>query len=433
MSRSTRRVLLIGLGALVWRIVYVVVWGDDPLPFGDGLYYHLQAVTLADGHGFLEPIGIAFLHGFEATAKHPPLYALVLASVTRVGRALHLGHSDATIVHQVASAFLSSAGVVAIGLAARRVAGSRAAVAAALLAAVYPALWVNDALVMSESIVVLTTALFLLAVFAYLDRPSMGRAVGVGATIGLAVLARSEALALVLVVVVPLVLARRAMPRRVRFSQLAVALGVTALLLMPWIVRNFTAFDQPVFLTTNLDSVFAGANCSRTYSGPEMGGWDITCNASKLSPGDESVVGQELRRRGLNYIHHHPGRVPVVVAARIGRTFEVFRPLDDDTDEGRKPWTEVANLIFFFPTQLLAIVGVVRLRRAGRIVWPLLAVFGVTVAVTALTYGITRFRVGWDVASMMLAAAAVTGVSNREAHDAPDVETNDEIEPAVST
>src|SRR5882724_3370689 len=173
MSRATRLVLLVGLGALVWRIVYVAVWGADPLPFGDGLYYHLQAKTLADGHGFVEPIGIAFLRDFAATAKHPPLYSMVLASVTRVGRALHLGASDATIVHQVASAFLSSAGVVAIGLAARRVAGSRAAVAAALLAAVYPALWVNDALVMSESIVVLTTALFLLAAFAYLDRPSM--------------------------------------------------------------------------------------------------------------------------------------------------------------------------------------------------------------------------------------------------------------------
>jgi len=68
---------------------------------------------------------------------------------------------------------------------ARRVAGVRVGLVAAALAAVYPALWIRDAQVMSESLVVLTTALFLLAVVAYLDAPGVRRVVMIESPPGL--------------------------------------------------------------------------------------------------------------------------------------------------------------------------------------------------------------------------------------------------------
>ncbi len=410
--RPLLSILLIALAGFVWRVVYIFVWRHDPLVFGDGLYYQLQARALIDGHGFVEPVGLAYLAGAAQTAKHPPLFPIVLGGVSRIGRALHLGSSDAAIVDEVTAGVLSSLGVVLIGVVAKRLGGARAGIAAALLAAAYPALWVSDALIMSESMVVLTTAVLIAAVYAYIAVPSMRRVLFMGLALGLAVLARSEALALAFAIVMPLVLTRRGLSWRTRWTQLGAAGAVTIVVLAPWVVRNYTTFQHPVFLSSNLDSVFAGANCKQTYYGSEIGGWDISCNASHLPKGDESVVGKELRRRGLNYMHHHPQRIPLVMAARVGRTFELYAPLDDKRDEGRSPWTEWANVFMFFPVQILAFFGALRLRRAGKTIWPLVAILGVTAAVSAGTYGITRFRVSWDVASVVLAGVALAGLVN---------------------
>ena len=55
----------------------------------------------------------------------------------------------------------------------------------------------------------------------------------------------------------------------------------------------------------------------------------------------------------------------------------------------------------------VAIAGAVALRRLGRPSWPFLAQ-GVAVSlVSALVYGLPRFRVGWDVAACVLVAVAI--------------------------
>lgn len=413
LRRSTRVILVVGVVALAWRVVYVLVWGRDPLVFGDGLFYHLQGQDLADGKGFIQPISYHYLLGLHPTAQHPPLFSLLLAAVTRSGRAIGLGSFDTTIVHQLTCACVSSVGVVVIGLLARKVANPRAGIAAAVVAAAYPALWVSDALVMSETLVVLTTALLLLAVFAYHDAPTARQALLLGAASGVAMLTRSEAGLLVVAIAVPIVLLVRTQSWRLRLQRLAVVLGVTALLLAPWTIRNVTTFDRVVLLSENAYSVIGGANCPDTYNGSGIGSWEISCNTWRLPPGDESVQGAELRHRGVQYALHHAGKLPVVALARVGRTFEVFRPFDDENDAGRFRWTEVANVVLFFPMQALAVIGLRRLRRAGRIIWPFVATLVATVVTVALTYGITRFRVQWDVVTAVLAGIAIAGAAVR--------------------
>jgi hypothetical protein len=79
---------VIAVVALVWRVVYVLVWRHDPLVFGDGRYYHFLANDLASGLGFIEPIKFAYLRGLHQSATHPPLFTLVLFAVTRSGRVI---------------------------------------------------------------------------------------------------------------------------------------------------------------------------------------------------------------------------------------------------------------------------------------------------------------------------------------------------------
>jgi 4-amino-4-deoxy-L-arabinose transferase-like glycosyltransferase len=407
----------ISAAALAWRVAYVLVWGKDPLVFADGLYYHLQASVLGNGFGFVNPISVAYLQGEHASATHPPLFSLVLFLVTRSGRALGFGAFDSTLVHQLTCAVISTSAVVVIGLVGYRLAGARACVIAALLAAVYPPLWVSDALVMSETLFVLTIALVLLAVYAFYQRPTYGNAAWCGLALAAAMLTRSEAALLVPIVGIPLVAGRTERSRWWRTRALGLMAIVAVAVCMPWAVRNVLTFKKPVLLSENIDSAVAGANCTSTYYGDRIGTWDIHCHTLPQPRGDESEVGAELRHRGIEYAREHERRIPLVVSARVGRTFLLFKPLADRDESGRSPWTQWATVFLYFPIQVLAVFGLVALRRRRVTIWPLVAMAILVVVTSVLTYGISRFRVPWDVASVVAAAIAIDAFLSRGVMD----------------
>ena len=121
-------------------------------------------------------------------------------------------------------------------------------------------------------------------------------------------------------------------------------------------------------------------------------------------PGDESVVSSDLRHLGITYARDHLGRVPVVVAARIGRTFEVYA-VDPNT---RGPeWTAWLVAGAWYLLVPIAVAGAVRLRRRGVTLLPVIATVVVVVIAVALTWGTSRFRVPVDVVAIVLAAVAL--------------------------
>src|SRR3954453_11350783 len=79
-----RRMLLIGVAALVVRVVYLLLLGRKTEGIGDFFFYHLSANRWADGRGFrdpfLETLGVPY-----PTALHPPLWAAVLAVASWFG------------------------------------------------------------------------------------------------------------------------------------------------------------------------------------------------------------------------------------------------------------------------------------------------------------------------------------------------------------
>ena len=155
----TRWILLAIVGvALVFRVAYVLGAKPHDLLAGDELYYSTQAQVLADGRGFEQP----FRSGSPA-ADHPPLTALVLAPVS-------WGH-DPIMQQRLLMAVLGAAVVGAVGLLAMRVVGRRAGLIAAGLTALYANFWINDALIMSETISALCITALLLSVYWYLDSP----------------------------------------------------------------------------------------------------------------------------------------------------------------------------------------------------------------------------------------------------------------------
>jgi hypothetical protein len=302
---------------------------------------------------------------------------------------------------------------VLAGLLGRRVAGDRAGLLAAVVAAIHPLLWLPDTSLMSESLYGVWVVLAVLLAFRYLDAPSASRAAAVGVAAGLATLTRGEALALAPLLALVL-LARERSPLRTRVLRAAAIAAAFAVVLAPWTVRNAVTFAQPVLVSTNGNAVFAGSNCHQTYY-VTVGLWHFPCYGP-TPPGDESEQAAVYRRRGLDYARDHAGRLPAVLAARLGRVWDLYRPqqtLFYETTEGRPAGPERWGVRLSWALMALAVGGVVVLRRRGARVGPLL-VPAVMVSLMALvTYGSTRFRFAAEPMLVVLGAVALDALARR--------------------
>jgi 4-amino-4-deoxy-L-arabinose transferase-like glycosyltransferase len=407
-QRFTAWLLGITAGGLVLRIVFTVVArGHQPLGrLTDNRWYYRAGRMLAEGDGFANPFIWEQHHRYVPSAGHPPLYSVFLGGVSALGLGTPLGDRLATCV-------LGAIAVLAIGLTARELAGDRAGLIAAVLAAIYPNLWINDAALVSETPFVLLTTLFLWAAIRCWRRPTFGRVAWVSLWIGLASLTRSEAVLLYPLAVLPLVLRLPDLSIRERVQRIGIAALVAAIVLGPWVVySNIGRFKHHVLIVSGSGVAMSYGNCDRTYSGQFLGYWYWNCGVSRLPKNqDETVLDAQGRNQALHYIRTHLDEQPKVIAARVGRLFHVYRPRQsisfDTFFERRGLWPSRLALAMYYPVTLLAIAGAVVLWRRKLPISPFVAVTISVVIAAAVTFGVTRYRSGFDAAAVVLAAVTI--------------------------
>lgn len=413
--RFWRILLLIALAALVLRVGYVAFAKTNQPIHGDQLFYNAEANRLARGDGFLEPFDPQALsrgvirEGKDPAADHPPLTVIVLAPMSFVT-------SEALIPQRLTMSVLGTVAVVVIGLLSRRLAGDRAGWIAAGIAAVYPNLWVNDGLIMSETIATLVVALALLYAYRLIREPNVWNALIVGALCGLAALTRAELVLLVPLLAVPAALVARSVASTQRWKLAGIGVLAAAVLIAPWVGYNLSRFDEPTYLSTNDGIALLGSNCDSVYYGDGIGLTDLKC----LGPnprGDQSVDSKIFRDRAFDYIRDHKKRAVLVAFARVGRTWSLYRPWDMinyNKGEGREGWVTTIGLIAYYPLLLAAVGGWVVMRRRRRRSWPLLVPVLIVTIASAATYGQTRFRVPAEPTLVVLAAVAIAAVVARD-------------------
>src|SRR3954452_10596802 len=284
-TRFGRVLLVIVAVAFGVRVAYVAIAKPGPCPVvladgsrvgsspskwvrGDELFYNAEANYVADGHGFKEPLS-AFTHPGEKpppAADHPPLTVFVLTPVSWLTEHAPLSWvikeplHDHVREHRYTMVLLGTLLVALIGLLGRRIGGETVGLVAAGIAAISPNIWVNDGLVMSETLTALTVTGAMFAAVWWRDRPSVRRAVVVGAACGLAVLARVE-FVLLLPLLALAVVCTLPRPSPDRWKQ-ALAVVATALVVTaPWVAFNLARFRDPTFVSTNDGLTLAGANC----------------------------------------------------------------------------------------------------------------------------------------------------------------------------
>jgi hypothetical protein len=412
---------------------------------GDGYVYHTSANLLADGRGFISPLGLLSGNVFPS-ADHPPFYIVYLAAFSKLGLDSYRWHQLATVLLGVCSIPVAGAVGVLLG----RTLGDRGlrgivgspwlgAVTAGAVA-LSPAVWLNDGLLLSETTVVLTVLLSALGAIAFWRSPTTGRALLMGAAFGLAALARAEAALLVPLVGFPLALLavrRRPAPGREPIEGLGRRTALAGLVLVaslvvvgPWVGRNLLTFENPTGLSTGLGVTMAYTNCDETYDGEFLGFWWYECkgDVDLQADVDQSVLDAQLRSQAIDYIRERPERVPFVVAARAGRVWGVFQPnqvANLETLENRPLWAARASLLTLYPILALAVVAVGLLRRYRTVVAPLVAPALVVTFAVMLTFGQPRYRATADGALAVLAGIGIARVvdvvrERRSSRDTPE-------------
>jgi hypothetical protein len=436
---------------------------------GDAQYGHLQGELLAQGHGFASSAAWVSFGEVRPGAGDPPLYALYLGLVSAlrgtggmgarivgvvvlallvggvwlavdrfVGRAagrLALALAAVSVAllvlvsvapgspgtaHRLASCLAGAAGVALIGIVGQWVSGWRAGLLAAALGAAYPMLWINDGMLLSESLYVPTVMLSILAAYHFWRSPSFGSAALLGGALAAATLVRAEAILLYVLLVVPLAWGLRRLPlgRRAAFVVVSGVVGVA--MMVPWTAYNLSRFDEPVFMTSGTGAVLSAGSCDTAYEGEFVGYYGANCFKEYVKAGraewpaldlDESARDVSAREAAVEYIGDHIGQLPAVTVFRVGRMWDLYKPFQNTElnyqVEGRGKWASEWGLASYFLLLLPGVVGAVVLWRRRLPLSPLLSVPVMVTITAALTFGATRYRAPADAVLVVLAAVAL--------------------------
>jgi dolichyl-phosphate-mannose-protein mannosyltransferase len=411
--------LLVAVLALSVRVGLVLEVRDHHAFGYDATWFHVVANHIADGDGYVvggaTRVGdLALTPWIEprATALFPPAYPAALSIGSLLG-------ADTFLAHQVFSSLFGVATVVLIGLLGRRVGDERVGLLAALVAALHPLLIGADVALMSESFYGAVAVAAMLLAFRVIDRPTAaGRWIALGAAGGVAALTRNEGIAFAVVIVVLTMLNVEQAHQRARLQGAALAVGVVLLCAAPWAIRNSIEVPGARGISTNTGATVVGANCPDTYFGDRLGGWAPTClhlDRWHAGAAPEAEFFNGLARDGFDYARDHPGRWPLVVAARVGRVTSLYAPVSEvriASNEGRHEMVELTGIGLYYLTLGGGIAGFAVLWRRHAAVGPLLAPV-VVAGVVALLHGNPRVRFAVEPTLVVTSAVAAVAVLDR--------------------
>jgi 4-amino-4-deoxy-L-arabinose transferase-like glycosyltransferase len=400
------RLAIVVAAGLVWRLGLLIVdkW-DQELLFNDSVYYSAWAKQLTEGRFFRE------VFTDLPTAEHGPLTSVLMAPVSWM--------SDPVPYQRLVTVLCGAATIAVIGLLGRALKGDRVGIVAAAIAALYANLWINDGLVMSESVSVLAVSAVLLSahhvvILGHRDMRSMAL---LGGLCGLATLARSEValfvpiLAVMVIVMAPGTTGAAAAPIRQRVTGAGVLVAVAVAVTLPWVGPNLVRFERPALLSTNDGTTLLGAYCDASFFGPNKGGWTIECvfeHPTYDIDVDATVRGPRQREAAIDYARDHVGDLPKVVAARILRTVDLYgidTLLESDVGDERPRWAAWTGIVSWWILAPIAFAGWLLLpaRSKWLFAMPVATVF----VVAAVFYGGHRIRSTLEPVVVVCAAVAL--------------------------
>jgi 4-amino-4-deoxy-L-arabinose transferase-like glycosyltransferase len=390
--------IVIGLGA---RLAYAFATRHFPLA-GDEIEYDAEGLLISQGHFFWTSLPYGILH---AGAWKPPGYPLWVGLWYTL-----LGHHPFAV--KLVQVPLGAITIALSWLLARRLFGTRVALVAAFVVALYPLAFQYEELLYSESLATPLTLAVLIVIFT--RKPTARRAVGCGVLLGILLLIRSSSVFVLAGALVAWGVAvgwRRGIPLTILTTVVA------ALVVSPWTIRN--AIELHGFLPVALDdaALYGTFNSQAAHDPVYPYAWrpdppNVAHLFNPKHPLSDIKLHSELIHSALSYISAHPGSVPAAFFWNgLSRLWDIrhrSRSLNEVNFEGRsRPMTDI-GLDVYDVLLPLCLIGLWRARRRRALVFGLLALaLGASVVYTADSG--TRYRAPLEPVIAILACVGVLG------------------------
>lgn len=376
----------------------------------DQVSYQALARSLLGGRGYsFEQFWYPFTPADTATAHWSFVYPLFLAGVYAI---FGLHPLAARLIQAVASGILATWLVYCLG---RRLFGATAGLLAAGLSAVYAYFIFHDAALMTESYFILGVLAMLNLTLQLVERPASGgpqehglagpgKWLLLGVVLGLSALLRQTIL-----LWLPFLFGWIAWAGhgRVRWWGPALALGITALLVLPWTVRNYVVYHAFLPLNSNVGYALYsanhpdhGTNFDQDYAAP------LPADLERQGL-NEAQWNSALTLRGVRFILQDPARYARLSLDRVGVFFNFWFSPESSLASNLM---RVLSFGLYLPFFLWGLALSRRNWQPATLIYLFVLVFS---AMHILTWASIRYRLPVDAALMPFAALAVEGALSR--------------------
>jgi 4-amino-4-deoxy-L-arabinose transferase-like glycosyltransferase len=365
-------------------------------------------------------------YGFVAghpSAYTQPLYGFFLIPIYWIfGR-----HWEVVGLAQIVVAIGTAILVYEIG---RRVVSSTVGLIGAAITTIHPYLVWHDVHLNREILDQFLAAAIVLLTLVLTDRPRIRIAALLGLALGLGILGNVRLAALPLLVAA-FVFVRIGFDRRAVWIAVTI-LGVAAIAVAPWLVRNRVSVG--CWAVTTDGRALWKANNVNTYDTLTHGGWidavppypgapptpeDVFDRYRKTGvyiPVDECAQMRFFQHKAHAFWFHHPGE-KAKLALLSGQMLWQPSVVETGGRPGENTWLDTlrrsSEPLFIVPLYCLALAGLFLVPRAFAVLAVLLLAYQTVVAM--IFVGVTRYRVPWDFLLCILAATALVAVARRVA------------------
>lgn len=402
--------------ALLVRVIYNLTVAHNYYPLYDSGQYQSIAFNLIDEHCFC-------LHPSITTLARPPLWPFLIAGLSFI-----FGRAD--IYDRLFLCCLGAGTCVLIFLFARDLFGKRIGLVAGLIACVYPALYLYDGWLYTESLYT-----FLLTAICYcalrIQRDEGKRRwpwLLCGVLLALLALTRPNGiLVLALLLLWTIFLAWRRLLRKRALGSVALTTLLAILLIAPWTLRNYSVSHSFVPIATGDGTVLLGAYNDKVLNTPDLqGSWSNPLKATaqtmatlkpfslnkcqatcEIAREDASKVAAE------QWIKTHLSAVPVLLFYHL-RNFWTPYTREADLPMERFPAQTSSQIVHAMSETLplaiflLAALGLlVTLKRHWRELLFAYLIILATLGEALVYYGSSRFRAPIEPLLVLLAAGAL--------------------------
>lgn len=400
-GRSVERRVAIFIAFGVCLRLAMAFWlGDRVEPISgafDQVSYDALARRLAGGFGFTfaEP-WYPYTEAGRPTAHWSYLYTIYLA-------ALYWTFGPHPLVARLIQALVSGVGGWLLFRIGARLFGPAAAVMATALAALYAYLIFFDAVLMTQSFYVVALLAAIDRAYAVTERPSIGRWMALGLSLGAGALLRQT-----LLVFAPVLLFWTvAHCRRDRWRGALASIAALAATILPWTLYNHHVFDDWLLLNSN------GGFFLYSSNHPRQGTSFDPTYVAPLPPAVRGLsvpaLDRVLYREALSGIAADPVRFMQLSVSRIPHYYWI---LPSPQSSSLSNAARLCSFALYLPFMVL---GLWLSRQRWRACLPLYLYVGFDAVLHLTSWAAPRYRLPSDALLMPFAALAVQTIAERVA------------------